>query len=174
MNFVSFFVNLKIIDPFFEGYIYVCMMYSSYGPVVVQELEAMMAGGSQVRWGNHMAYLVLPISLKHYSDPLDQVRAAKKMSDSKKASLEGLFTFWSATLLSWLAGPSLTTMLTRRAILQTTLTVSNVPGPIEPVMLDNNPIVHIFPVVSGHPQVCISSSQSCIFPIPNNSKKAMT
>ncbi|CAM6025957.1 unnamed protein product [Sphagnum balticum] len=118
----------------------------------LQELEAMMAGGSQVRWGNHMGYLVLPISLKHYSDPLDQVRAAKKVSDSKKASLEGIFTFWSATLLSWLAGPSLTTMLTRRAILQTTLTVSNVPGPIERVMLDNNPIVHIFPVVSGHPQ----------------------
>jgi hypothetical protein len=106
MNFVSFLVNLKIIDPFFEGYIYVCMMYTSYGPVVVQELEAMMAGGSQVRWGNHMGYLVFPISLKHYSDPLDQVRVAKKVSDSKKASLEGIFTFWSATLLSWLAGPS--------------------------------------------------------------------
>jgi hypothetical protein len=46
-------------------------------------------------------------------------------------------------------------MLTRREITQTTLLVSNLPGPVEQIMLGNNPIVHMFPVVAGIPQVCI-------------------
>ncbi len=42
-----------------------------------------------------------------------------------------------------------------RAMTQTSLLVSNLPGPVEQVMLGNNPIVHMFPVVAGIPQVSI-------------------
>jgi hypothetical protein len=52
-------------------------------------------------------------------------------------------------------------MLTRREITQTTLLVSNLPGPVEQIMLGNNPIVHMFPVVGGIPQVCIYCSNLC-------------
>jgi len=50
-----------------------------------------------------------------------------------------------------------TCILTRRILLQTTLAISNVPGPTEPVTFGGNPIVGIYPIVSGHPQV------SCLF-----------
>jgi hypothetical protein len=46
-------------------------------------------------------------------------------------------------------------MLTRRVALQTTLSVSNVPGPTEPVMFSGNPIVSIYPTGVGHPAVRI-------------------
>lgn len=55
-------------------------------------------------------------------------------------------------MLMAFTGPTLPLILTRRVILQTTLTVSNVPGPTEPVTFGGNPIVGIFPIVSGHPQ----------------------
>lgn len=50
--------------------------------------------------------------------------------------------------------------LTRRVVLQTTLTISNMPGPTEPVTFGGNPIVQMFPIVTGIPQVNVQS----IFP----------
>jgi hypothetical protein len=47
-------------------------------------------------------------------------------------------------------------LLTEHTTLQTTLAVSNVPGPMEPVMFNGNPIVHIYPTAAGQPLVSIS------------------
>lgn len=47
--------------------------------------------------------------------------------------------------------------LTRRVVLQTTLTISNMPGPTEPVMFSGNPIVQMFPTVTGVPQVNVQA-----------------
>jgi hypothetical protein len=71
----------------------------------LQELATMMEGGSQKQWGNRLGYLIFPISVKHFSDPLDHVRAAKRTSDRMKASLEGAFTYWSGALLMAMTGP---------------------------------------------------------------------
>ena len=65
----------------------------------------MMDGGSQHGWGNHLGYLIINIPLKHHQDSLDYVRAAKKITDRKKASLEGVFTYWSGAMLMGLTGP---------------------------------------------------------------------
>ncbi len=65
----------------------------------------MMEGGSQKQWGNRLGYLIFPISVQHFSDPLDHVRAAKRTSDRMKASLEGAFTYWSGALLMAMTGP---------------------------------------------------------------------
>jgi hypothetical protein len=70
-----------------------------------QELATMMEGGSQKQWGNRLGYLIFPISVQHFSDPLDHVRAAKRTSDRMKASLEGAFTYWSGALLMAMTGP---------------------------------------------------------------------
>ncbi|KAG0564973.1 hypothetical protein KC19_8G153300 [Ceratodon purpureus] len=129
-----------------------CAMMNTRGSPGLQELASMMEGGSQHRWGNRMGYLLMDIPLKYHLDPLDYVRAAKKVTDRKKASLEGIFTYWSGAMLMGLTGPKPPLILTRRIVLQTTLTVSNVPGPTEPVTFAGNPIVGIFPTVSGHPQ----------------------
>jgi hypothetical protein len=65
----------------------------------------MMEGGSQMRWGNHLGYLLIQIPMKHQEDPLDHVLAAKKIGDRKKASLEGIFAYWSGALIMKIAGP---------------------------------------------------------------------
>jgi len=65
----------------------------------------MLKGGSQNRWGNNVGYVLFPIPLNHFLDPLDHVRAAKKISDMKKLSLEAYFTYWAASILMYLTGP---------------------------------------------------------------------
>ena len=47
-------------------------------------------------------------------------------------------------------------MLTRRVILQTTLAISNMPGPTEPITFSGNPIVQMFPAVTRIPQVNVN------------------
>ncbi|CAM6062056.1 unnamed protein product [Sphagnum tenellum] len=119
--------------------------------VNMEELASMMEGGSQTQWGNQLGYLIFPIPLKHSSDPLDCVRAAKKTGNQMKASLEAAFTYWSGALLMSITGPVLPTWLTEHVTLQMTLAVSNVSGPLEPVTLFGNPIVHMYAITAGHP-----------------------
>ena len=64
----------------------------------------MLKGGSQMRWGNNVGYVLFPIPLNHHHEPLGYVRAAKKISDKKKASLEAYFTYWAASLLMYITG----------------------------------------------------------------------
>ncbi|CAM6008879.1 unnamed protein product [Sphagnum balticum] len=118
----------------------------------LQELASMMDGGSQSPWGNRLGSLIFPIPLKYYSDPLDRIRAAKKTSDRMKASLEGAFTYYSGAFLMSITGPVLPTRIVEELTLRTTLAVSNVPGPMEPVMFGGNPIVHIYAFTAGAPQ----------------------
>lgn len=65
----------------------------------------MMEGGPQMRWGNCLGYLLIRIPMKHQEDPLDHVLVAKKIGDRKKASLEGIFAYWSGALLMGITGP---------------------------------------------------------------------
>jgi hypothetical protein len=71
----------------------------------LQEIATMMKGGSQTQWGNQLGYLIFPIPVNYFSDPLDHVRAAKKIGNRKKASFEGTFTYWSGALLMAITGP---------------------------------------------------------------------
>ncbi len=72
----------------------------------LQELPAMMEKGSKVRWGNCIGFWIFPFSLKQFSDPLEHVRAAMKVSDRIKASLGGRFTFWVGTVLAYCGLPT--------------------------------------------------------------------
>lgn len=129
-----------------------CALMNTRQSPGLQELASMMDGGSQHRWGNHMGYLIMRIPLTYHTDPLDYVRAAKKINDQKKASLEGIYSYISGAMLMNLTGPHAACILTRRVTLQTTLAISNVPGPTEAVMFGENPIVGIYPTAIGHPQ----------------------
>ncbi|KAG0583745.1 hypothetical protein KC19_3G159800 [Ceratodon purpureus] len=129
-----------------------CALVNTRGSPGLQELASMLKGGSQMRWGNNVGYVLFPIPLNHHHEPLGYVRAAKKISDKKKASLEAYFTYWAASLLMYITGAKLPAMLTRRVILQTTLAISNMPGPTEPITFSGNPIVQMFPAVTRIPQ----------------------
>ena len=48
--------------------------------------------GKDVAWGNRLGFILLPLHITSYNDPLEYIRKAKKMADRKKFSLEVLFT----------------------------------------------------------------------------------
>ncbi|CAM6011483.1 unnamed protein product [Sphagnum balticum] len=115
-------------------------------------MDSRPSPGLQSPWGNRLGSLIFPIPLKYYSDPLDRLRAVKKTSEHMKASLEGTFTYYSGAFLMSITGPVLPTRIVEQLTLRTTLAVSNVPGPMEPVMFGRNPVVHIYAFTAGAPQ----------------------
>ena len=52
----------------------------------------MMAKGSKRRWGNSIGYVLIPLWVKLEDDIREYVRQAKTIMDSKKLSLEPLFS----------------------------------------------------------------------------------
>ncbi|CAM6086248.1 unnamed protein product [Calypogeia fissa] len=127
----------------------------------LQELSEMMNGqASQARWGNHMGYLLLPLPMKRYSDPLELLRKVQAIGISKKSSFEGAFSYASGSLVMKLFGQKVAAAVVTRAALQTTMSLSNVKGPTEHVTFADNPIVHIIPSVVGHPHTLTLHLQS--------------
>lgn len=51
------------------------------------------------KWGNWIGYVVLPIPIALYSDPLDYIRKGMEITNRKKNSWEAFFTYWSADLI---------------------------------------------------------------------------
>lgn len=123
----------------------------------LQDLAEMMKGSrSQARWGNHLGYLLIPVPMNDYPTALDYVRAAKRIGDRKKKSLEAPFTYASGSLIIKCFGPGAAARFTYRSATQTSLTLSNMMGPTEEVMLGGNPITRIIPTVTGYPHnLCI-------------------
>ncbi|KAJ7568319.1 hypothetical protein O6H91_01G027800 [Diphasiastrum complanatum] len=122
----------------------------------LQELASMMKGGSQARWGNNVGYVIIPMCVKHFDDPLDYIRKAKEVSDRKKYSLEAPFSYASGQLVMKLFGAKAAANLTYRSVLHTTLSISNMIGPLEEVMFMGNPITYIVPTSYGQAQsLCI-------------------
>lgn len=54
--------------------------------------------------GNKIGSVLLPLTIKHREDPLDNVREAKKAMERKKASLEPLWTSFIANSIIKLFG----------------------------------------------------------------------
>ncbi|RZR87678.1 hypothetical protein BHM03_00015138 [Ensete ventricosum] len=51
------------------------------------------------KWGNYIGYVILPISIFEYKDPMDYIRKAKEIAGRKKNSLEAIFTYKSGELI---------------------------------------------------------------------------
>lgn len=119
----------------------------------LHDLAYMMKSGQSggARWGNNLGYLILPLPMAKLQNPLDYARAATALTRKKKLSLEAPFTYASGKLLMKLAGAKAATALTYRMIAHTSISFSNIVGPIEEVEFFGHPIVHLIPTVSGHP-----------------------
>lgn len=117
----------------------------------LHDLADMMKSGKEARWGNNLGYLILPLLMVKQQNPLDYVHTATAMTKKKKLSLEGPFTYASGKLLMKLAGVKAATAMTYRMISHTSISFSNIVGPVEEVEFFGHPIVHVIPTVSGHP-----------------------
>ncbi|KAH7388458.1 hypothetical protein KP509_16G076900 [Ceratopteris richardii] len=108
-----------------------CIMVNLRKSPGLQELERMMNGGPEVRWGNQMSYSILPVPVAIFDNPLEYVVRSKSIIDKKKVSLGALFAYQSGTMLMNLVGSEMPTRLTLNCSDHTTLAFSSVFGPLE-------------------------------------------
>lgn len=120
----------------------------------------MMEKNSKVRWGNWISYVLLPFTISLKDDPLDYVREAKATINRKKLSLESLCTYSAAELLVKLFGAKAGGTLSHKVLFNTTLSFSNVVGPIEEISFYGHPLSYFAPSVYGHPQALTLHFQS--------------
>lgn len=137
-----------------------CILVNTRPSPGLQEVEKMLRGGSQARWGNHMGYVILPVPLSTFENPLEYVHKAKSILDKKKLSLGAPFSYKGGTMLMKIMGPEMPTRLTLNCSFHTTLAFSNMSGPLEEIEFFGHPITHIIPTVAGQPQALCVHIQS--------------
>ncbi|XP_010266526.1 PREDICTED: O-acyltransferase WSD1-like isoform X2 [Nelumbo nucifera] len=126
----------------------------------IQALADMMDNKSEAKWGNWLGYVLLPFKIALHDDPLDYVREAKATIDRKKISLESMFTFVCATIIVKSIGQKAAALLCHRILSNTTMSYSNVVGPVEEISFCGHPIVYLAPSVYGHPHALTIHFQS--------------
>ncbi|KAF3531290.1 hypothetical protein DY000_02040469 [Brassica cretica] len=116
--------------------------------------------GSKCRWGNWIGYIVFPFSIGLRKDPLEHLRSAKRIIDRKKNSLEAALTFIVGKLMIKSFGVKMTANIINRALSNTTMSFSNLIGPIEEISFFGHPIAYMAPSVYGHPHALTMHFQS--------------
>ncbi|KAL6648125.1 hypothetical protein ACP70R_012349 [Stipagrostis hirtigluma subsp. patula] len=128
----------------------------------IHKLAEMMQSGkhNDVKWGNQVGYIILPLHIAMHDDPLEYVHKAKKIVDRKKNSLEAIFTHVVTNMATRLFGIKVSGVLFHRMVSTTTLAFSNMIGPAERIELYGHPVVYIAPSVYGHPSALTTHWQS--------------
>ncbi|KAG2329558.1 hypothetical protein Bca52824_000738 [Brassica carinata] len=120
----------------------------------------MMDKGSKCRWGNMIGYIVFPFSIGLRKDPLEHLGTAKRIIDRKKNSLEAALTFIGGKFMIKAFGVKVTANLLNRVLSNTTMSFSNLIGPIEEISFFGHPITFMAPSVYGHPHALTMHFQS--------------
>ncbi|CAH2064724.1 unnamed protein product [Thlaspi arvense] len=126
----------------------------------ILDLADMMAKGSKCRWGNWIGYIVFPFSISLRDDPLEHLRRAKKTIDRKKNSMEAALTFIVSKFVMRLFGVKVTANIINRVFSNTTMSFSNLVGPIEEISFFGHPITYMASSVYGHHHALMMHLQS--------------
>ncbi|CAL4991986.1 unnamed protein product [Urochloa decumbens] len=118
---------------------------------------------SDVKWGNELGFIILPFHIGlHDDDPLQYVRKAKKIVDRKKSSLEVVFTHLASEVILKIFGLKAAGAIFHRMISHTTISISNMIGPVEQVEFCGHPVVFIAPSGYGPPEALTVNFQSYV------------
>ncbi|XP_019058980.1 PREDICTED: O-acyltransferase WSD1-like isoform X2 [Tarenaya hassleriana] len=110
----------------------------------IQDLADMMSKGSKCRWGNWIGYVVVPFYIAMCSDPLEH---------RKKHSLEAFLTFTVGQFFLETIGVKAAADIMSRTMSNTTMSFSNMMGPVEEISFYGHPMAYLAPSVYGHPHV---------------------
>uniref|UniRef100_A0A3Q7ELH5 Uncharacterized protein n=1 Tax=Solanum lycopersicum TaxID=4081 RepID=A0A3Q7ELH5_SOLLC len=114
-------------------------------------LAEMIEKNAIVIQGNCFGFVLIPLDIAQLQNPLDYVHKAKISMDRKKRSLEAQCTFYILQLFLNLFGFRGAAKLAKRVPSQTTLSFSNVAGPIEEVSWSGHPLAFLAPTCYGQP-----------------------
>ncbi|THU72038.1 hypothetical protein C4D60_Mb04t07880 [Musa balbisiana] len=122
--------------------------------------ELMEGRDGETKWGNFIGYIILPFLIMGCKNPLDYIRRAKATADRKRNSLEAIFTYKGAELIVKCFGIKAAAALCHRVLSNTTLSISNMIGPVEEIVFYDHPFVYLALSVFGHPQALTVHFQS--------------
>lgn len=130
-----------------------------------KSISEMMEHKAESAWGNQFAFLHVSLPKLTAADPIDPLsfvlnarKAIKKKRDSAAVLLTGKLL---ETMRKW-RGPEVTARYIHGTLKNTSMTISNIMGPLERMALSNQPIKGMYFMVVGVPQVLIIPS-SLIF-----------
>ena len=125
----------------------------------IHNLADMMKKDSKVQWGNRFSCFIFQLPVMNCEDPLDYVRKGAAIAEKKKKSLTAIFNYTSCVWIYKILGVKVATLLYHRILSRSTLTFSNIVGPIEEVDFCGSPLVYIAPSVYGHQNTLMIHAQ---------------
>ncbi|KAI3977042.1 hypothetical protein MKX01_034021 [Papaver californicum] len=128
----------------------------------IQVLSDMMEEKAEAKWGNWIGYILNPFTISLRDDPLDYVREAKIAIDRKKNSCEALYTYFIGELVPKLFGYKASAALSHKILSNTTMSCSNLIGPMEEIGFYGHPMAYLAPTFYGHPQALTINYQSYV------------
>ncbi|EOA26120.1 hypothetical protein CARUB_v10019546mg [Capsella rubella] len=126
----------------------------------IQDLADMMAKGSKCRWGNWFGYVVFPFSIALRDDPLEHLERAHKTINRKKNSFGAMLTYIFCRIIVKSLGTKVAATIINRFVSNTTMTFSNMVGPVEEVSFYGHPITYFASSAYGHPHALTIHCQS--------------
>ncbi|CAL2255919.1 unnamed protein product [Prunus armeniaca] len=115
--------------------------------------EMIEHNNANMSWGNQFAFLHLPVPKStETSNPLDFVWEAQKMIKKKRSSATSYLTSWLLDILKKFRGPEGAARYIHGTLKNSSMTISNMIGPVEKMALDNQPVGGLYFMVVGPPQ----------------------
>ncbi|RWR96235.1 O-acyltransferase WSD1 isoform X1 [Cinnamomum micranthum f. kanehirae] len=120
-----------------------------------QSPEEMADPNSESPWGNQFGFL--HVSVPHCSDtdkvnPLDFISTAKQVIQRKRDSLAVYLTGRLLETVRKLRGPETTAQYIHSTLKNTSMTISNLIGPVEQMSIADHPVKSLYFMVVGVPQ----------------------
>ncbi|EYU28207.1 hypothetical protein ABFS82_13G029000 [Erythranthe guttata] len=120
-----------------------------------KSISEMVEPDAESPWGNQFAFLHVSVPKLVFSDqidPLSFVLDAQKEITRKRNSAAVVLTGKLLEMLMKLRGPEVTAKYIHRTLKNTSMTISNIMGPLEKMALSNQPIKGMYFMVVGVPQ----------------------
>ncbi|VFQ61813.1 unnamed protein product [Cuscuta campestris] len=111
-------------------------------------------GGDSSKWGNRFAFMhvAAPKSNSSFSNPIDFVSKAREIIQRKRNSSAVLLTGKVLDTLRHYSGPEATAKYVHNTLKNSSMTISNMIGPIEKMSLADQPLKGLYFMVVGVPQ----------------------
>ncbi|KAM7503441.1 hypothetical protein LguiB_002345 [Lonicera macranthoides] len=128
-----------------------------------QSVSEMIKPNAKMPWGNHFAFLHLPIPKllncphKNSSNPIDFVFNVHKMVKKKRNSAAVHLTGRLLEVLRKFRGPEASAKYIHSTIKNSSMGISNLIGPVEQMAMANHPVQGLYFCVTGPPQSLTTS-----------------
>jgi len=121
----------------------------------IQADIARSEAGEDAHWGNRIGPIFCPMAVFNPDgsdiDPRSRLLKMHSFLAPKKVSLEPLILAWVINTAGKLIGTDMSYWLTNRLGMATSIVVSNVPGPQEPISIGGKAVTDLFNTANGSP-----------------------